>query len=368
MTNSEIKDQLTGAIALLNVAGIGGARYEKLIKAFGDTAGVMDASIDKIAQINGISRAQASTIKSEIDFEKAAQIAARIVQLGWTALFLEDGDYPQTLKQIPDAPPILFRLGEPTLHGDKAIAIVGTRLPSESGKMFTYNLAAKLAQEGIIVVSGMAEGIDSAAHRGALEAGGKTVAVWGSSLDIVYPPSNKSLAEEIRLKGAMYSEYFPGTQPDRDTFPRRNRIISGLSLGTIVIEAGEKSGALITANHALEQGRELFAVPGAPDSPRSRGVNNLIKKGARLLTSVEDIFEEMPQLKGEIKVKRFKKLPDLTDAERKIIELFSEGPLQIDQLSRDTRLPISDIMELVLAMELKGVLRELPGKRFVLSE
>ena len=368
MTNSEIKDRLISAIALLNVSGIGGVRYNKLIRAFGDTQGVIDASIDAIAEINGISRSQASTIKSEIDFEKAAQTAARIVQLGWSVLFLEDKDYPYSLKHIPDAPPILFRLGEPLAGDDKLIAIVGTRLPSESGKMFTYNLAMKLAQEGITVVSGMAEGIDSSAHRGALDAGGKTIAVWGSSLDIVYPTSNKSLAEEIGIKGAIYSEYFPSTQPDRDTFPRRNRIISGLSLGVIVIEAGEKSGALITANHALEQGRELFAVPGAPDSARSRGVNNLIKKGARLLTSVEDIFEEMPQLKGEILVKKFRKLPDLTDAERKIIDRFSEGPMQIDQLSRDVRLPISEIMELVLAMELKGVVRELPGKRFVLSE
>ncbi len=368
MTNSEIKDRLTAAIALLNVPGIGGVRYNKLIKAFGDTHGVMDAPLDEIAEINGISRSQASTIKSEIDFEKAAQAAARIVQLGWTALFLDDEDYPHSLKQISDAPPILFRLGEPQAHDDKLMAIVGTRLPSEPGKMFTYNLAAKLAQEGIIVVSGMAEGIDSAAHRGALDAGGKTIAIWGSSLDILYPRSNKLLSEEIKINGAIYSEYFPDTQPDRDTFPRRNRIISGLSLGIIVIEAGEKSGALITANHALEQGRELFAVPGAPDAARSRGVNELIKKGARLLTSVEDIFEEMPQLKGEILVKKFRKLPDITDSERKIIELFSEGPLQIDQLSRGAKLSVSELMEFLLAMELKGVVRELPGKRFVLSE
>ncbi|HEX2896928.1 MAG TPA: DNA-processing protein DprA, partial [candidate division Zixibacteria bacterium] len=275
LTNSELKDRLTSAIALLNVPGIGGVRYNKLIKVFGDTRGVFEAPIDRLAEINGISRSQASTIKSEMNFDKAEQSAARIVQLGWNVLFLEDENYPYSLKQISDAPPILFSAGRPISTNDKLIAIVGTRLPSESGKVFTYNLAEKLAQEGIAVVSGMAEGIDSAAHRGALDAGGNTIAVWGSSLDIVYPSSNKSLAEEIRTKGTIFSEYFPETQPDKDTFPRRNRIISGLSLGTIVIEAGEKSGALITANHALEQGRELFAVPGAPDASRSRGVNNL---------------------------------------------------------------------------------------------
>lgn len=368
MTNSEIKERLTSAIALLNVPGVGRGRYNKLIKAFGNTHTLRAAPIDKISEINGISRGLASTIKKEINFDMAAQTAARIVQLGWTTLFLEDSDYPASLKQIPDPPPILFRLGEALSNDERLIAVVGTRLPSESGKQFAHNLAMTLAREGITVVSGMAEGIDSAAHRGALEGGGKTIAVWGSSLDIIFPKSNVSLASQIKLKGAIYSEYLPDTRPDKGLFPARNRIISGLSLGVIVIEAGEKSGALITAHHALEQGRELFAVPGAPDAARSRGVNDLIKKGARLLTSVEDVFEEIPQLRSEILVKKFKKLPELTDIERRIIDLFSEGPLQIDQLSRGAKLPIGELMEFLLAMELKGVVRELPGKRFVLSE
>ncbi len=368
LTNSEIRDRLTSAIALLNVPGVGRTRYNKLVKAFGSTEAVLESRIDKIAEINGISRALASTIKKEINFEIAAQTSARVVQLGWTVLYLTDDDYPGSLKQIPDPPPLLFRLGGAQTEEDKLIALVGTRLPSESGKLFTYNLSMALAQAGITVVSGMAEGIDCAAHRGALDAGGKTIAVWGSSLDIVFPKSNKALAEKIKRQGALYSEYLPGTHPDKAYFPERNRIISGLSVGVIVIEAGEKSGALITAAHALEQGRELFAVPGSPEAARSRGVNNLIKKGARLLTSVDDIFEELPQLKGEILVKKFRKLPDITDIERKIIELFSDGPLQIDQLSRGSQLPVSALMEFLLAMELKGVVRELPGKRFALSE
>ena len=368
MTSSETKERLTSAIALLNIPGVGQARYNKLIKTFSDAHAVADAPIDQIAEINNISRGIASTIKREIDFERASQIAARVVQLGWTVMFFTDADYPAWLKQIPDAPPILFRIGEAHSDDDKLLAIVGTRKPSESGKMFAYNLATTLAQEGVIIVSGMAEGIDSAAHRGALDAGGKTIAVWGNSLDRLFPQSNKALAEEIKRNGAVYSEYLPDTRPDKSTFPERNRIISGLSVGVIVIEAGEKSGALITATHAVEQGREVFAVPGAPDSNRCRGVNNLIKKGARLLTSAQDVFEEMPQLKNGILVKKFKKLPDLTNIERKIIEQFSEGPLQIDQLSRSASLPVSELMEFLLAMEMKGVVRELPGKRFVLSE
>lgn len=368
MTNSELKDRLTSAVALLDIPGVGRTRYIKLMRAFGTTEGVINAGIDQIASINGISRSLASTIKKEINFEAAAQTAARVVQLGWSALFLTDLEYPAALKQIPDPPPLLFRLGEAHRPDDKMIAIVGTRLPSESGKMFTYNLAKTLALEGITVVSGMAEGIDSAAHRGALDGGGKTIAVWGSSLDIIFPKSNRSLAEEIRQKGALYSEYFPETRPDKAYFPERNRIISGLSVGVVVVEAGKKSGALITAKHALDQGRELFAVPGAPDAARSRGVNNLIKRGARLLTTVEDIFEEIPQLKGKILARRFKEQSDLTEIERKIIDLFTEGPLQIDQLSRMAKIPPSELMEYLLAMELKGVVRELSGKRFVLSE
>ncbi|MDF1545847.1 MAG: DNA-processing protein DprA, partial [bacterium] len=322
----------------------------------------------QLETVAGISRKVASDIKSEYDPDKAQESAARVMQLGWTVSFLGEPGYPDLLSKISSAPPLLFSVGTPLEKNESSIAIVGTRKASEQGRSFTFKLAAELARAGITVISGMADGIDSAAHKGALEAGGRTIAVWGSSLDIVYPPTNKGLAEKIKENGAVYSEYLPGTAPDRASFPERNRIISGLSSGVVVIEAGQKSGALLTAGHALDQSRELFAVPGHPESRGSLGTNSLIKKGARLLTSVEDIFEELPRLKREIIARKFVELPDMTDTERKIVDLFVDGPIQLDKISRSVQLPVSETLEFMLALELKGVVRELSGKRFVLTE
>lgn len=363
-----LKEKLTDAIGLLNIPGIGRGRYHRLVKAFGSPSAALAAPVDKLEAVPGIGRALASDIKSRYDGEKALQISSRIVQLGWAVLFSDQPEFPKQLLTIPEPPPLLFRAGEPSSDGDKMIAIVGTRHPTEKGKRFAFNLASSLAKAGIMVVSGMAEGIDSAAHAGALEGGGKTVAVWGNSLDIVYPSSNRPLAKKIKAQGAVYSEYFPGTRPDPAYFPERNRLISGLAEGVVVIEAGKKSGALITAAHALEQGRELFAMPGSPEARMSIGANALIKSGARLLTSVEDIFDELPCLKGEVRAKQFTQLPDMTEVERKIVGLFSSGPLQIDQIARMLNLSTAELMEFLLALELKGVLQEVSGKRYILSE
>ena len=368
MTNSELKEKLTGAIALLKIPGVGRISYQKLLKKFGSPEGVFEASIDEISMLDRISRGMASGIKREGDLKEAGRIASKIVQLGWQVMFLGDENYPEQLNNIPAPPPLLFATGQELGTDEKLIAIVGTRHATEAGELFTYKLASELASEGITVVSGMAEGIDSAAHKGALDAGGKTIAVWGSSLDIVFPASNRKLAEKIKKQGTVYSEYLPETRPDKAFFPERNRIISGLSSGIVVVEAGEKSGALITAGHALEQGKEIFAVPGGPAAAKSQGVNELIKKGARLLTSVQDIFEELPLLKNQILVKKLRRLPDMTDTEQKIVGLFTEGPKQIDQISREVKLPIGELAEFMLTMELRGIIRELPGKRFVLSE
>lgn len=370
MTNIELKEKLKNIIGLLNIPGIGRRRFHKLINAFGTPSNVLSAPIIELEKIPGISHSIAYDIKSKYDNEKSSAIAAKIVQLGWTVFFSDQPDYPQALLNIPkfDIPPILFGNGVDYNNNDKAIAIVGTRHPTEQGRLFTFNLAASLAKAGIAVISGMAEGIDAAAHKGALDAGGSTIAIWGNSLDIIYPPSNKNLALQIRKKGTIISEYLPNTSPDRSHFPERNRIISGLSNGVVVIEAGLKSGALITADHALAQGRELFAVPGPPGSKMSEGTNKLIKNGTKLITSLDDIFDELPHLKGTVLTKKFVKLPDLTIMEKKIINLFTTGPQQVDQISRATNLPISELMEFLLALELKGVVQELSGKRFILSE
>ena len=368
MINSELKERLVDAIGLLRIPGIGRTRYGKLVDAFGSPSAVLSAPVSQLVAVKGISRTQASNVKERSDGSQARVLASRIIQLGWAVLFAGDPEYPRSLEAIADAPPLLFRLGDAMPSDERMIGVVGTRHPTENGRLFARQLGIMLAQAGITVVSGMAEGIDSAAHLGALEGNGKTVAVWGCSLDIVYPSSNRSLAERIKAHGAVYSEYLPGTHPDRAFFPERNRIISGLSEGVVVIEAGRKSGALITASHALEQGRELFAVPGPPGARMSEGTNELIRKGARLTTSTDDIFAELPTLKGEILARKFSRLPDMTEGETKITNLFASGPMQLDQLSRATSLPVTELMGLLLALELKGVVRELSGKRFALSD
>ncbi|MFH1372753.1 MAG: DNA-processing protein DprA [bacterium] len=368
MINSELKERLTDTIGLLSIPGIGRGRFQRLVRAFGSPSAVLAATINQLESVSGISRTLASAIKNRYDGEEAGQVSSRIVQLGWAVLFPDHPEYPARMTTMPEPPPLLFREGDPFQSDQRMIAIVGTRHATEGGKRFTFRLAAALADAGLIVTSGMAEGIDAAAHAGALDAGGHTVAVWGSSLDIVYPSSNRKLAKRIKIQGAVYSEYFPGTRPDPAFFPERNRLISGMSEGVVVIQAGRKSGALITARHALEQGRELFAVPGPPEDSSSIGANTLIKQGARLLTSVDDIFEELPRLKGDVLTRRFTQLPELTEMEKKIVDLFAAGPLQIDQIARDLNLPTAELMEFLLALELKGVLQELSGKRFVLVE
>jgi len=368
LINNEQKELLTDSITLLNIPGVGRGRFWRLVSKLGSPSAVLEASVSELEAVPDIGHTVAVAIKKERDHDKAREITARIYQLGWTVLYSGHPEYPKLLKEIPDPPPLLFRMGEAFSDDEKKIGIVGTRHASEKGRVYAFNLAAKLVEAGIVVVSGMAEGIDSSAHKGALEAGGKTVAVWGTSLEIVYPLANKMLAKLIAEKGCIYSEYLPGTGPNPAFFPERNRIISGLSEGVVVIEAGKKSGALITARHAIEQGRELFAVPGWPDSQRSIGTNSLLKQGAGLITEVEDIFRQLPRLKGEISARNFKNLPNLTDAEKDIISFLSVGPMQIDQLAREGGRKASEIMELLLAMELKGIIQEISGKRFIISE
>ena len=359
---------MVDTIALLSIPGVGRGRFAGLVRRFGSPSDALAAPLKELVEVPGVSDITAGAIKEKYDSEAARQMAARIVQLGWTTLFADSPEYPPLLTHIDDRPQLLFRLGEPCRPEHKMIGIVGTRHASEAGRRFTHKLAADLAQAGITVVSGMAEGIDSAAHLGALEGRGLTLAVWGTPLDQVYPPTNRELSRRIMSQGAVYSEYWPGTPTNASNFPERNRIISGMSEGLIVVEAGLKSGALITAQFALEQGRELFAVPGHPGSVRSAGANNLIKQGARLLTSAQDVFDEIPRLASEITATRIREKPDLTDMERRMVDLLSGGPLQIDQFCRQAGLSVSESLEYLLALELKGIVEELPGKRFVLTD
>lgn len=368
MTDSERDSRLADIITLLSVPGVGRGRYWKLLKHFGSVLGVLSAPLAALEAVPGIGRAVGSAIKHEADRGAAERHVARVDELGWQVLFSGEDSYPASLEEIPDRPPVLFALGTLPSRDEKMIALVGTRHATEPGRRFALKLASDLARAGVTVVSGMAEGIDTAAHAGALDAGGRTVAVWGTSLDIIYPPGNRALAERIIEHGAVFSEYLPGQGPDKTTFPDRNRIISGLSDGVVVVEAGRKSGALITAELALQQGRELFAVPGAPSAERSFGANALLKKGARMVTSVEDIFEELPRLRGEVAARRFRATADVTDTEQRLIDVLADGPRQIDVLAHEVALPVSELLEYLLALEMKGIVQELSGKRYVLCE
>lgn len=368
MTKKELKERLSDSICLLNVPGVGRTKFSNLIKKFGSASVALAAPISALTEVSRISRTIASSIKKDADPDSAREIASRIIQLGWEVFFKDEPGYPLPLAQIRSAPPILFGLGKSPEEDEKIIAIVGTRTASEKGKLFTYNLASALAEKGVTVISGMADGIDSSAHRGSLDSGGRTIAIWGTSLDIIYPASNKQLANKIREHGCILSEYLPGKNPDKSSFPERNRIISALSSGVVVVEASKKSGALITVRHAMDQGKEIFAVPGFPTSNNSAGTNELIKCGAKLLTNVDDIFDELPALKGKVISTRHKARTDITDTEREIIDIFTTSPIQIDYISRTVNLPISELMEFMLALELKGVVKEISGKRFVLTE
>ncbi|MGB9857861.1 MAG: DNA-processing protein DprA [Dictyoglomaceae bacterium] len=270
---------------------------------------------------------------------------------------LGDKDYPSLLKEIKNPP--LYLLYQGDLEGEKFFAIVGTRRPTSYGIKIAENFAKELARLGFIIVSGLAYGIDTFAHKGALE-GGKTWAVLGSSLDHIYPKDNKLLAEKIRENGALISEYPLGTKPSYYTFPQRNRIISGISQGVLVVEAGGKSGALITASFALDQGREVFAIPGRLTDSKSQGTNKLIQDGAKMVLDIKDILEEfnIPYIIEE------KKEIDLTSEEEMVLQKLSFEPIFIEDIMYEVRMPISRLMFILISLQSKGLIEEYPGQRY----
>jgi len=286
---------------------------------------------------------------------------------------LGDADYPQALRWIPEPPPVLYVWGTLRPEDSLAVAVVGSRKPSPYGQLTAQRLSAELAQYGFTVVSGLARGVDSLAHQGALRAGGRTIAVLGSGINVVYPPEHRRLYEAIRVQGAVVSEFPFDTKPDRWNFPRRNRIISGLTLGILVVEASDRSGSLHTARHALEQGREVFAVPGRIDVASSRGTNNLIKRGAKLVEGITDILEELPAAvrlavgprgtaPGSTKVSPMP--TDLTADEARVLGLVSPEETHIEAIIHASQLPAQVVASILVKLELRGVVRQFPGKFF----
>jgi len=280
---------------------------------------------------------------------------------------IKDEEYPANLKEIYSPPAALYVKGELKKEDKLSIAIVGSRHYSNYGRDTAQRLAGELAQLGITVVSGMARGIDTFAHNGALDSKGRTIAVLGSGLSNIYPPENKALVYKIAERGAVISEFPMATPPLAGNFPRRNRIISGLSLGTVVVEAAEKSGALITARCAYEQGREVFSVPGEVGRNNAFGTNQLIKDGAKLVETANDIIEELSVNIKDILKRKFtslKSLPDLSEEELKIFQALTEEPLHIDDISINSMLPISKTSSILTALEIKGLVRKMPGNIF----
>ncbi len=357
----------TEALISLNMAAdIGSVRLKRLLEFFSCPQDIFRVSSGKLMAVSGIGQETAGRICSFKE-ESLTKELALIKKHELNILTIEDENYPENLKQIPGAPIVLYVKGELAKEDRLSIAIVGSRRASFYGLSLAGKFAGDLAEYGITIVSGMARGIDTYAHRGALKKNSRTIAVMGSGFNQVYPYENKALAEEIAGNGAVISEFSMDTMPLRQNFPRRNRIISGLSLGVLVIEAARNSGALITADFALEQGRDVFALPGKIDSPNSLGTNGLIKQGAKLVSSVEDIIEEFNPylLKTFSAPKDEERDAHIEGEEAQLYDLISEQPVYLDEIIEKANLEFPTLSKMLLKLEMRNLIRQLPGKQFV---
>lgn len=364
-------DEVRDWVELSLVPGVGPRTFFKLVDYFGCARSALEAPASALRRVPELSASviEAMAVGRQSDVEIALKL---IEQNDVTVVTFNDPAYPERLKLIHDPPPLLYVKGTLCPADGNAISIVGTRRATHYGKMAAGRFAGDLARMGVTVVSGLAYGIDAAAHKGALAADGRTIAVLGSGVDVIYPRANAKIYEQIVLSGAVISEFPMGSQPDPGFFPMRNRIVSGLSLGTLVVESPLKSGALITARHALEQGREVFAVPGNIYSPYSEGCHKLIKDGAKLVESVYDIIGEVEHNLVNVK------LGDLEQAEpprgsaatmsadeKKVFNFLSMVPTHIDDVGEECGLTASRTASALMTLELKGLVQQLSGKLFI---
>lgn len=354
-------------IALNSVRKIGPIRVRKMIQALGSVEAIFEAPTSRLAQIEGLTRPAVEALSKWKETWSLERELERIEEMKLRVIDCEDSLYPPRLKEIYDPPLVLYVQGNPEVLKKRSIGIVGSRHTTNYGFETTRKLSFQCAYAGFSVVSGLARGIDTAAHQGAVAAKGITVAVLGSSLDLLYPEENRPLAEKIvETGGAIISEFTLSTPPDTYTFPMRNRIASGLCEGVLVVEAGEESGALITAKTALDQGRQVFAVPGRIDSPHSRGCHKLIKEGAKLVEKVEDILDEFEFL---FPVKELQPdqshLEKLDATERLVYDSLSNEETALDHVVRKSGLPAAQVSSSLLRLELRKVIRQLPGKYYI---
>ncbi|HEY2990854.1 MAG TPA: DNA-processing protein DprA [Candidatus Binatia bacterium] len=356
-------------MALARVRGLGCVSFKKLADFFEEPSRALSAAPETLAQVPGLDRTAIEGIVNFSEWEEVRKEIEQCAKAGVTIVPYARAGYPARLRTIADPPPFLYVKGELKEKDERAVAVVGSRSAGEYGLRITRELCHGLASLGFTIVSGMARGIDAAAHEAALAAGGRTIAVLGSGVDVVYPPEHGKLYQRICGQGAVVSELPIGTPPLSFHFPARNRLISGLALGVLVVEATEKSGSLITAALALEQGREVFAVPGEAGASRSRGPHKLIRQGAKLVERVEDIIEEIaPQLAGRAPATQEPLppvLPPNMSAEaKKVFELVLGQPRQIDEVIESSGLQPAKVSEILLDLEILGLLKQLPGKRF----
>ncbi|MGD8398282.1 MAG: DNA-processing protein DprA [Anaerolineae bacterium] len=352
-------------VGFSKVSGIGAARLRALLDYFGDLETAWGAPIHDLQQAGLDRRSISNLVKARDRLDLDAELA-RLDRAGVYVLTWDDAGYPPNLREIYNPPPVLYVRGTIDERDEWAVAVVGTRRASAYGKEAARMVTTGLTKAGVTVVSGLARGIDTVAHRSALEAGGRTIAVLGSGLDIIYPAENRRLAAEIVEAGALVSEYALGTRPEARNFPPRNRIISGLGLGVVVVEAGVSSGALITADFSVEQGREVFAVPGNIFARTSRGTNDLIQQGAKLVRDVADVLEELNLTMVSEQAQVRAVLPE-NETEALLLQHLSAEPVHVDALGQAVSLPIAEVSSTLALMELKGMVRQVGGMSYVVA-
>jgi len=350
------------------IPGIGRVRFSRLEHHFGKLERAWQASATELEMAGLDNRSIESVISNRPKISLDDEMA-KLERYKVTVLTIKDKAYPFRLKEIYEPPPVIYVRGNLTPEDDLSVAVVGTRRPTFYGREVSEQIAGDLARNRITIISGLAKGIDATAHRAALDSGGRSIAVFGCGLDIVYPRDHVKLARQIMENGALISEFPLGTTPRRENFPRRNRIMSGLSLGVLVVEAGEVSGALITAGHALEQNREVFAIPGSVLSAASRGTNRLIQDGAKLVSGANDILEEL-NLTMAVKQIEVKELVPATETESIILQILrnlSPEPTHIDEVGHQSRLPIATVSSALSMMELKGMVKQVGSMNYIIA-
>jgi len=359
------KDEIKYWVGFSIIPGIGRVKFSQLEKYFGNLEDAWNAtSADlKRAGIDSNSLRSITTRRPKISLEAEM---AKLERYGVQALTYHDADYPPRLREIYDYPPVLYVRGSLFPEKEWYLAVVGTRRATAYGKQVAEEIVTDLAQSKITIVSGLARGIDTIAHQTALKVGGRTIAVFGCGLDIVYPGENTQLARNIIQQGALISEYPLGTRPRAENFPRRNRIMSGLSLGVLVVEAGEASGATITAHMALEQNREVFAIPGSIMSPASKGTNLLIQEGAKLVRDYTDILQELNLTTAAYQLEMKEIIPS-SDTESRILKQLGIEPTHIDDICRASSIPIATVSGTLAMMELKGMVKQVGAMNYVLA-